>query len=366
LTAPAGATVSFVNMGFPAAVNAESYAYRFGGATAKMGTPTSLVNPDNPTLTITNPANGTVYTQNTAVTVTATASDTNGISLMEVQLDGGSWQAMALQSGSTYSATLSLTGTAGVAKAHTIIVRATDAFATVASRRQSTSSISVSVNIPGVDTTKPVINVTSPATGATTVANGVATQVLAGTVTDNVGVTTFTINGSATALDGSGGFSVTLPLNVGSNSFALVAKDAAGNTTTGTWTVTRQAPVTNNPPVLTVNSPIDGVVLPVGTANVILSGTATDSDGTVTSLTYSYDGSAPVGVLVSAGAFSKSISVSPGSHTITVTATDDTGLTATQTLNITVTSSAQPVDTGGAFRPSAQLDFGKGQVFVRV
>ena len=295
LTSPPGATVSFVNMGFPAAVSAESYAYRFGASTARMGTPGSLINTDTPVLTLTNPVNGAVYTQNTTVTVSATASDNDGISLMEVQLDGGAWQTMT-QSGSTYTAALSLTGTAGVSQAHTLIVRATDNYPTVASRRQSTATVTVSVNIPGVDTTKPVITVTSPPTAASTVANAVATQVFAGTVTDNVGVTTFTINGSATALDGSGGFSVTLPIIVGSNSFVLVAKDAAGNTTTSTYTVTRLAPVTNNPPVLTVNAPHDGDAFSVGTANVTIAGTATDSDGTVTSLTYSYDGSAPVAV----------------------------------------------------------------------
>lgn len=365
LTAPSGATVSFVNMGFPAAINGESYAYRFGASTDRMGTPTSLVNTDNPALTISNPANGTVYTQNTTVPVSVSASDNDGISLMEIQLDSGSWQTMT-GSGGVYTASISLTGSAGVAQAHTLTVRATDAYPDVPTRRQSTASVTVSVNIPGADTTKPVVTVTSPSAVNSTVANGVATQVFAGSVTDNVGVTSYTINGTVTTLDDSGNFSVTLPINVGSNSFALVAKDAAGNTTTVTYTVTRQAVVANNPPVLIVNTPGNGDVYPINTVSLVLSGTASDSDGTVTGLNYTYDGSPPVAVVLSAGVFSKTISVGPGNHTIVVTATDDTGLTASQTVSIAVLAVTPGVDTSGASRSSQQLDFGKGTVLVRV
>jgi len=221
------------------------------------------------------------------------------------------------------------------------------------------------VNIPGADTIAPTINVTSPSTVASSVSNATATQAISGTVTDNVGVTSLTINGTAVTVGGGGVFTTTLPLVVGSNSFVIVAKDAAGNTKSVTYTVTRQTPVSNNAPALTVNTPQDGDNFPVGTSTVVLTGQATDSDGTVTGVTYSYDGSAPVALTLSSGSFTKSIPVTPGQHTITVTATDNTGLTASTTLNINVASPI-PVDTSGGSGFNAALDFGKGQVLVRV
>lgn len=367
LAAPANSTVSFVNMGLPNAVNAETWIFRFGAGNARMGSPVDVTvptNSDSPIVNITNPANGTVYTANTIVTVSATATDNDGISLVEIQFDGGGWQPMTLQ-GSQYVIQASLTGTAGTAKPHTIAVRATDAYA--GTQRQTTASVTVTVNIPGADVIPPNINVTSPTAQATTVANGVATQVVAGTVTDAVGVSFFQINGVdvAHAVGSGGGFSTTLPLIVGANVFTLVAKDAAGNTSTVTYTVTRQDVPINLAPSLTVTAPVDGQTYPVGTRNITLSGTASDADGTVTSVAYTYDGSAPVAVALSAGAFSKSIPVTEGGHTITVTATDNQGLTASATMNITIPSSTV-VDTSQGTGFNISLDFGKGQVLVRV
>jgi len=366
LSAPTGATVSFVNLGPANAANIEAWFYRFGAANAKMGSPSTVnpVNMDSPVVTVSNPVPGQVYTQQTTITVSASASDNDGISKMEVQLDGGAWQAMT-QQGSAWVATLTLTGTAGTSQAHGLSVRATDNFVIPTQQAQTVVSVGVTVNIPGADTIAPTINVTSPSTVASSVSNATATQAISGTVTDNVGVTSLTINGTAVTVGGGGVFTTTLPLVVGSNSFVIVAKDAAGNTKSVTYTVTRQTPVSNNAPALTVNTPQDGDNFPVGTSTVVLTGQATDSDGTVTGVTYSYDGSAPVALTLSSGSFTKSIPVTPGQHTITVTATDNTGLTASTTLNINVASPI-PVDTSGGSGFNAALDFGKGQVLVRV
>lgn len=62
----------------------------------------------------------------TNVTVTADVTDETGIASVEYLLDAGSWTAMALDSGSTYTVTLVSPGLGG----HTVYVRATDTEAT--------------------------------------------------------------------------------------------------------------------------------------------------------------------------------------------------------------------------------------------
>lgn len=338
LSAPAASTITFVNLGLPNAATSEIWYYRFGAATQRMGTPTDLNNPtntDSPVVAITNPANGHVYTSQTTITVSATATDNDGISKVEMRLDGGGWVTMSL-SGSSYTASALLSGTAGQTQQHTIDVRATDAFSDTTQRLQTTASVTVSVTVPGADTTPPVLSVTTPSADAT-VSNATTTQAVAGSATDNVGVTSVTVNGVVQALS-AGAFSTSVNLAVGSNVITVVAKDAAGNQTTITRTITRQAPV-NTPPTVVISTPTAGQTFASGTTSVTLSGTATD-DGTITALTYSLDGAANVALTLASGAYSQTVPITPGTHSIVVKATDNGGLTTSVTVNFTVTFTA--------------------------
>lgn len=95
------------------------------------------------------------------------------------------------------------------------------------------------------DTIDPIINVSHPPNNYVTNDTSINTT---GTVSDNDGVSAFTINGTGVTVGGDGSFAYTVPLNEGSNSIAYHAADRAGNTTDVTRTVTRI--VDRTPPVI--------------------------------------------------------------------------------------------------------------------
>ncbi len=92
----------------------------------------------------------------------------------------------------------------------------------------ATDVLTVTVNVP--DTTAPVVTVTGPTTAATFTTT-TATLALAGTASDNIGVTQVTwVNsrgGSGTAT-GTTSWSTSVALQSGSNVVTVTARDAAG------------------------------------------------------------------------------------------------------------------------------------------
>jgi hypothetical protein len=85
---------------------------------------------------------------------------------------------------------------------------------------------------------KPAVAITAPATGSevTTTPTSVT-----GTATDNVAVTSLTVNGTAVTPAADGSFSTSVVLTASPSTITVVAKDAAGNETTSTSTVTFRA-----------------------------------------------------------------------------------------------------------------------------
>ena len=86
----------------------------------------------------------------------------------------------------------------------------------------------------------PVVTVSSPAAGAT-VTN--PNLIVTGTAKDNVAVASLTVNGKAVAVQADGSWAYPVVLTAGANTITVVAKDAAGGTTSATATVTYTAPV---------------------------------------------------------------------------------------------------------------------------
>lgn len=84
---------------------------------------------------------------------------------------------------------------------------------------------------------KPSVTITTPVAGSEVTTTPVT---VAGTVSDNVAVTSFTVNGVAVT-PAAGAFSTKLTLTTSPSTITVVAKDAAGNETTATATVTFKA-----------------------------------------------------------------------------------------------------------------------------
>ncbi len=182
-----------------------------------------------PTISITSPTNGLSLTGITALA--ATATDNVGVSGVQFKVDGtnvGAEVTIAPYTASLNVATL----TAGT---HTISAVARDAAGNTA-----TASVSVTVILSTSDTTPPTVSLTSPANGST-VSGTIAMNANA---SDNVGVAgvQFTVDGAnlgseITTAPYAASLNTTQYAN-GSHTVAAVARDAAGNKSTASVSVT--------------------------------------------------------------------------------------------------------------------------------
>ena len=192
---------------------------------------------------------------------------------------------------------------------------------------------------PPGDTTAPVVTIGTP-TGSDIFSTTASTLALGGTASDAVGVAQVTwsnaAGGSGTATGTTAWSVASVALVVGTNVITVTARDAAGNASTDTLTVTRTA-VDATPPVVTITAPTSATTLSTALASVALSGTSSDAVG-VTQVTWSNSaggsGTATGTTSWSAG----SVALTMGSNVFTVTARDAAGNTSSDVLTITRTA----------------------------
>jgi hypothetical protein len=181
-------------------------------------------------------------TVNAAPTLAAVANQTSNVGqALALQLAGSDPEGTPL----TYSATglpagLAINSTTGLisgtpATAGTFTVNATVSDGSLTSSRSFTWTI-----VAAADTTAPTVTITGPTSAATYTASA-STITLAGTASDNVGVTQVTwVNsrgGSGTATGTTSWSVASVALQPGSNVLTVTARDAAGNTATDVITV---------------------------------------------------------------------------------------------------------------------------------
>jgi hypothetical protein len=242
---------------------------------------TVTVDTTDPTVSVTNPADGDTVM---SPTLTATASDVGGGGVVGVQfrldstIDIGaedtaapyeaSWDTSALAEGSS----------------HTITAVARDA----AGNNTESAPVSVTVtNVPPPDTTPPTVSVTAPLDGAA-VKGSVPVRA---TASDNRGVVgvRFELDGNPLgAEDGDAPYSVdwdTAGASEGAHAITAVARDAAGNETVA---AAINVTVDNTAPSVTITAP-DGLAILAG--SVSLEASALDTDGSgVASVQFKLDG----------------------------------------------------------------------------
>jgi len=216
------------------------------GNTATASVTVTVNNPDTtpPTVSISAPANGATVLA--TITVSATASDNVGVAGVQFQLDGANLGA----EDTTAPYSVSWNSTTVANGSHTLSAIARDA-----AGNKATATITVTVNNPVPDTTPPTVSITSPATGATVS----GTISVSANASDNVGVV-----GVQFQLDGAnlGAEDTTSPYSVswntttaanGSHTLSAIARDAAGNKSTATVSVT----VSNIPPTSALGMGVD-------------------------------------------------------------------------------------------------------------
>ena len=310
-----------------------------------------------PTVTLTNPANGS-FTNN----VTPTFSGTAGTAAAD-----SSTVTVNVYGGTGVGGTPVQTRTATIAPDGTWSATASPALApgtyTARAQQSDTSGDTgySSANTFTVDTTAPAVTLTAPANGSSTNVTTPTFSGAAGTATgDSPTVTVKVYSGSAasgtpvqtrtaTVSAGSWSISASPPLTEGTYTAQAAQTDAAGNIGTGTATFT----IDTTAPVVTLTAPVNGSSTNAATPTFSgAAGTATGDSTTVTVKVYS--GSAASGTpvqtrtaTVSAGSWSVSASpaLAEGTYTARAQQSDAAGNVGTSAANTFIVDTTPPVVT---------------------
>ena len=198
-----------------------------------------------PTVSLTSPSAGASFAVGSIVSVTATASDSDGsVTQVAFYVDGG---IATTSSGPTYTANLSGL-TAGT---HSLTAVATDNAGAI------TTSAAVSITVTSATNTPPTVSLTSPAAGASFTAGSAVTVTATAADTDgSVAQVAFYVDGSLAATSTAAPYSASLTgLTAGTHSLTAVATDNAGATTTSAAVSITVTSATNTPPTVSLTSP---------------------------------------------------------------------------------------------------------------
>ncbi|CAM9966113.1 unnamed protein product, partial [Phaeothamnion confervicola] len=311
------------------------------GATGDSAAVTITVTSPNlpPTVALTAPADGTLLTAPADVLLTATASDPDG-SIGKVEFYQG---ATKLWEDTTapyeYSDTSLAIGT------YSYSARAFD----LQSLATTSASVSVTVVAPNM---APTVALTAPPDGATFAAP--ASFTLTATAADSDGVVAkveFFQGATKVGEDSFVPYEFTISgLTAGSYSYLARATDNTGS-------ATDSAPVTvtviggNAAPTVTLTAPANGASY-TAPANVLLTATAADTDGTIAKVEF-YQGVTKLGESLVAPYEFSWLSVGAGTYSLTARATDNQGASTTSTANsITINSTAAALPFVAEFEPA--------------
>lgn len=260
-------------------------------------------------------------TMGTAVTVTASAADSDG-SVAKVEFFDGT----AIV-GTDTTSPFSLTWTPATAGIHSLTARATD------NGGSATTSAAVTVTVAPVPNKSPTAALSAPATGTVGTA-----MTLASTATDSDGTVTqvqFFDGTTLVGADNTSPFSIAwTPMTAGNHGLTVRATDNMGAATTSQVVpVNISAPV-NKVPTANLVAP---TVATVGKA-VALSATAVDTDGTVTSVAF-FEGTTLLATDTASPFSVNWTPTTPGNLSLTVRATDNSGaVTTSQAVVVNVTA----------------------------
>jgi regulation of enolase protein 1 (concanavalin A-like superfamily) len=303
-------------------------------------TPTTGTN-QPPTVSITGPASGATFTAPATITVTATASDTDG-AISKVDFYRGT-QLIGSDTTNAYSATA--TGLA--AGTYQLTAVATD------SDGVTSTSSPVSVTVTGATNQPPTVSLTSPAPSSTFPAP--ATVTLAATASDSDGTVVrvdFYRGSTLIGSDTSSPYSYNWT-NVAAGSYQLtaVARDDDGATRTSAGANITVSTTPNQLPTVSITSPIAGQSF-TAPASLTMTAAASDSDGTIARVDF-YAGTQLVASDTTSPYEAAWSNVAAGSYSLTAVARDNVGGTRTSTAVAVTVTAAAPTPTRVVFTASA-------------
>ena len=202
---------------------------------------------------------------------------------------------------------------------------------------------SVAVTAPAAGNTPPTVSLTAPAAGtAYTAPASISLAASAGDTDGTVASVKFYAGSTLIATDTSSPYSASWT-NVAAGTYVLtaVATDNDGDSTTSSGVTVTVNPGANVPPSVALTGPAGGATY-TAPASVTLSATASDTDGTVSSVQF-YAGATLIGTDTTSPYTATWTSVPAGTYVLKAVATDNAGATTTSgTVSIAVTAANTP------------------------
>ncbi len=291
------------------------------GNTGASGTITVVVDPNKPTITITQPVAG-IVTDNSSLAVIGTVS--GNVTTANLILNGVP-QSVNVTVGSF---------SANIALVEGINILAINAY--IAGHEGDSDYLGSSgVRMVTLDTTAPAVTIDSPVSESVVTTPGCK---VSGTI-DDPGVSTanLTLNGASQSIPVVGGsFSQNITLVSGNNTITVTATDETGNTSPAdSVTVTFD----NTKPQVTITAPANNLVTSVAGQAV----TGTVSDPTITTATLYVNGTPQTISVTSNGSFSENVTLATGANTLEVRASDNG---TSGVVNVTLDNTAPAITIG--------------------
>ena len=278
-----------------------------------------------PTVSLTAPVNGASYVAPASITLTATATDSDG-TISKVEFLQG-----ATVIGTVTNAPYTFNWSNVTAGSYTLTARATD------NANAVTTSSAINVTVTPANA-PPTVSLTAPVSGASYVAP--ASITLTATAADSDGTISkveflqgTTVIGTVTSAPYT--FAWTMLRRAVIRLTARATDNGNAVTTSSPVNITVTPPA-NVPPTVSLTAPVNGASY-VAPASITLTATAADSDGTISKVEF-LQGTTVIGTVTSAPYTFAWTNVAAGSYALTARATDNgNAVTTSSPVNITVT-----------------------------
>jgi acid phosphatase type 7 len=294
-----------------------------------------------PTVSLSSPTNASSFTAPAAITLAATAADSDG-TVARVEFFHGN-TLIATDTTAPYAFTWNNVA----AGSYSITARATDNSGAVTTSAAAT--VTVNAAPPNVS---PTVAITSPSSGSSFAAP--ASFTFAANAADSDGTiqrVEFRRDGTLLASDTSAPYSVNVAaLPAGTYTLSATAFDNIGASTSASVTITVSA-AANAAPTVSITAPAPGSVF-TAPANVTVTANAADGDGSIARVELLQGGTVVATDTTAPYSFALS-GLAAGGHSYTVRATDNLGATASANLSFTVSA---PVVVGTAYKVSSIYD----------
>lgn len=280
-----------------------------GAVTTSAAVPVTVADNQLPAVTLTSPTAGASFISPAQITLTASASDVDGV-VSKVEFYNGS-TLIGTATTAPYTVSWNDVGPG----AYSLTAKVTD--------DRGAEAVSAVIGITVAENQIPTVSLTSPSAGTSYISP--ATMILTATAADADGTVTLvefyqgtTLIGTATAAP----YSMTWS-NVAAGEYTLSAKATDDRGAVATSAVTAVAVLDNQLPAVTLTSPTAGDSF-VSPADIILTAAASDADGSIAMVEF-FEGTTLIGSATAEPYSVTWTSVGAGSYSLTARVTDDRG-----------------------------------------